>query len=83
MKLKKLPKNKTGFVFIRDMEAVEIYLNGKEIASLNHDNDGWMGMTNACDMVKKIGKILKIDVTETNSDELTDLVERLKKVGGL
>jgi len=83
MKLKKLPKNKTGFIIVHGLEEIEIYLNGKKIAYLNHDNDGWMGMENACDMVKQIGKILKIDVNETNDEEIFDLVERLKGAGGL
>lgn len=54
---------KQGFV-IEDLdgETDRITLNGKEVITTNHDDHGWAGMAMARDVVKRIGKILKIPV---------------------
>lgn len=83
MRLKKLPKNKTGFLIVHDNENLDIYLNGKMIGNFNHDTVGWIGMEMAETMVRDIAKVLKIEVVVTNDEEIFDLVERLKGAGGL
>lgn len=56
---------RTGFVIKRvDDEHVEITLEGKEVVSLNHDEDGWDGIERAENLVKSIADILDIPVTE-------------------
>ena len=54
-----------NFVITRqDEENIEITLNGKFVASANHDSDGWAGMETLEDAVKRIGEILNIPVIE-------------------
>ena len=41
-----------------------VFLNGKEVASANHDEDGWSGMEKVEEIVKSIAGVLKIPVVE-------------------
>jgi hypothetical protein len=45
-----------------DDESVEIYVDGKEIASANHDADGWNGMGRLVDAAQAIARALGADI---------------------
>jgi hypothetical protein len=46
----------------RDEDNLVIKLNGKEIASFNHDEDGWAGMESAENLVVTLAERLNIPV---------------------
>jgi len=52
-----------------DDETLTILLDGEEVGSANHDEDGWKGMETVEDLVKAIGRVLDIPVEEEESDE--------------
>jgi hypothetical protein len=47
-----------------DEEHVEVLLNGVEVASANHDEDGWGGMEVVVNLVHAIAGVLGIPVEE-------------------
>lgn len=62
-------KTKNKFVLSKsDDENLTVFLNGKEIASANHDTDGWAGMEAIEELVTKIAKALKIPVERGTYD---------------
>jgi hypothetical protein len=56
---------KHKFVLKRDDdENLTVLLNGTEVGSANHDEDGWGGMESMETLVKAIAAVLKIPVEE-------------------
>lgn len=61
---------KKGFVIKSESEeAFEVTLNGKSIASVNHDEHGWAGMSLVRDTVDNIAKVLHLSVKEEEVED--------------
>ena len=60
-----MEKMKQKFVINHeDDENVTVFLNGKQVGSANHDEDGWSGIEKVEKIVKSIAGVLKIPVVE-------------------
>lgn len=56
---------RSKFVLTRDdEESLTVVLNGTEVGSANHDEDGWAGMEAMETLVKAIAAVLNIPVEE-------------------
>ena len=57
--------NKNQFILEReDEETLKVFLNGEEVGSANHDEDGWAGMESLESLVRGIAKVLRIPILE-------------------
>jgi len=57
--------SKNQFIFERpDDETLKVFLNGVEVGSADHDQDGWAGMESLESLARGIAKVLRIPVLE-------------------
>lgn len=49
-----------------DEESIAIFCNGKHIATLNHDDDGWAGMARAKEMTRGLAAAFGKTARETS-----------------
>lgn len=65
-------------------ETIEVYIDGKQIAYVNHDEHGWSGMTAMYEAVKATATLLGADFEDTDEPDAqpyTYFIAYTSKVG--